>query len=206
VHYLLRAWDELERELTERGRLAWLHEDCARALAERPVADAVVVWSRIKGVHALSFPAACAALQIVRWRELAAQRSDRPRRWLLDDETLLALAAALPSSPADLADLVSPKFAARNGADIVAAVARRDDPDVQAIVHAHSGPQADRKVLKTLQEEVRRRATALGIEPEILATRRELAALAIGSPPAHLKEGWRAVALAGIGAPLAAAL
>lgn len=198
VHYLLRAWDELEKQLASLGRLAWLEEECARALAERPVADTSVVWSRIKGLHSLSFPAAGAALELVRWREIAAQRSDRPRRWLLEDEQLLALAAALPQSTDDLRDLVSPKFLARNGADIVAAVARRDDPEVQAIVSAHSGPPADRKVLKSLQEEVRRRAGVLGIEPEILATRRELAALATGHAPAHLREGWRAGPLAGL--------
>jgi ribonuclease D len=90
--------------------------------------------------------------------------------------------------------------------EIIAAVARRDDADVQAIVRANTGQQADRKTLKALQEEVRRRAAALGIEPEILATRRELAALATGNPPAHLTAGWRAAVLAGIGAPLAAAL
>lgn len=203
VHYLLPAWDELERQLAVLGRQSWLHEDCARTLAERPVADATVVWSRIKGVHALSFPAACAALELVRWRELAAQRSDRPRRWLLDDEHLLALAAALPRSPEDFGDLVAPKFVARNGAQIISAVARRDDPEVQAIVRAHSGQQADKKTLKALQEDVRRRAIALGIEPEILATRRELAAVATGNPPPHLQEGWRAAELAGIIAPLA---
>ena len=65
-------------------------------LAEQPVADATAVWSRIKGVHGLSFASQCAALALVRWREAAAQRSDRPRRWLLADEALLAIAAALP--------------------------------------------------------------------------------------------------------------
>jgi ribonuclease D len=205
VHYLLRAWDELEKQLAALGRLSWLHEDCARTLAEPPVADATAVWSRLKGMHALSFPAACAALELVRWRELAAQRSDRPRRWLLDDDSLLALAAALPRSPEELRELVSPKFADRNGADIVAAVARRDDAGVQAIVRAHSAPQADRKTLKALQEDVRRRAGVLGIEPEILATRRELAALAAGNPAPHLKDGWRAAQLAGIDAPFLAA-
>jgi ribonuclease D len=99
-----------------------------------------------------------------------------------------------------------PKFVARNAADIVAAVARRDDLAVQAIVRAHSGQQqTDRKVLKALQEEVRQRAAKLGIEPEIVATRRELAALAAGSPPAHLASGWRAEVLAGLGAAVAPA-
>lgn len=196
VRHLLPAWDMLERKLTELGRLTWLHEDCGRALAERPVADETAVWARLKGVHGLPFPAQCAALELVRWRERAAQRSDRPRRWLLDDDKLLALAAAAPTTPDEVGELMPPKFAARNGAEIVAAVARRDDAQVQALVRANATLQApDKSKVKALQEDARKRAAALGLEPEILATRRDLVALAAGRPPAHLRDGWRAAAL-----------
>ena len=196
VRHLLPAWDVLERRLRELGRLAWLHEDCARALAERPVADETAVWARLKGVHALPIPAQCAALELVRWRERAAQRSDRPRRWLLEDDKLLALAAALPQTPDDVGELMPPKFATRNGQEIVAAVARRNDPDTQALVRANGAQQPpDKGKVKALQEDARKRAASLGIEPEILATRRDLVALAAGRPPAHLRDGWRAAAL-----------
>jgi ribonuclease D len=205
VRHLLPAWDALERKLAELGRLAWLHEDCARALAEPPVADETAVWARLKGVHGMPFPAQCAALELVRWRERAAQRSDRPRRWLLEDDKLLALAAAAPATPDEVGALMPPKFAARNGAEIVAAVARRDDAQVQALVRANAAQQApDKTKVKELQEDARKRAAALGIEPEILATRRDLAALAAGRPPAHLRDGWRAAAL-GLGAGQAVA-
>jgi ribonuclease D len=196
VRHLLPAWDVLETRLVELGRLDWLHQDCARALAEPPVPDAASVWARIKGVHALSFAAQCAALELVRWRERAAQRADRPRRWLLEDDKLLALAAALPATADAIDQLMPPKFVARNGEDIVAAVARRDEADVQAIVRASVAQQApDKTKVKALQEDARKRAAELGIEPEILATKRDLVALAAGRPPAHLRDGWRAVAL-----------
>jgi ribonuclease D len=196
VRHLLPAWDVLERKLADLGRLAWLHEDCARALAEPPVTDETAVWSRLKAVHALPFPAQCAALELVRWRERAARRSDRPRRWLLDDDKLLALAAAAPKTADEVGQLMPPKFAARNGQEIVAAIARRDDPEVQALVRANTALQPpDKSRVKAVQEDARQRAAALGIEPEVLATRRELVALAAGRPPAHLRDGWRAAAL-----------
>lgn len=196
VRHLLPAWDVLERRLAELGRLDWLNEDCARALAEPPVADAAVIWARLKGVQALPFPAQCAALELVRWRERAAQRADRPRRWLLEDDKLLALAAALPATPDAIGQWMPPKFVARNGDEIIAAVARRDEPEVQAIVRASGAQQApDRTKVKALQEDARKRAAGLGIEPEILATKRDLVALAAGNPPAHLRDGWRAGAL-----------
>ena len=196
VRHLLPAWDVLERRLAELSRLDWLHEDCARALAEPPVADTATIWARLKGVHGLPFAAQCAALELVRWRERAAQRADRPRRWLLEDDQLLALAAALPATPDAIGPLMPPKFVARNAEDIVAAVAQRDNPEVQATVRANAAQQApDKAKVKALQEDARKRAAGLGLEPEILATKRDLVALAAGHPPAHLRDGWRAVAL-----------
>jgi len=196
VRHLLPAWDALERRLAELGRLDWLHEDCARALAEPPVPDPTALWARLKGVYGLSYAAQCAALELVRWRERAAQRADRPRRWLLEDDRLLALAAALPATPDAIDQLMPPKFVARNGADIVDAVARRDEADVQAIVRASVAQQApDKNKVRALQEDARKRAAGLGLEPEILATKRDLVALASGNPPAHLRGGWRAAAL-----------
>lgn len=196
VRYLLPAWAHLEERLSALGRLAWFEEDSRRALAERPVADAPAVWARVKGVQGLPFAAQCAALGLVRWRELAAQRADRPRRWILDDETLLALAGALPQTVDDLAGLVPERLAARHGVALLGALAAREEPEAQAIVRAAAAQAApDKKRVKSLQEDVRRRAAELGIEPEILATRRDLAALAVGSAPRHLRGGWRAAEL-----------
>jgi ribonuclease D len=91
---------------------------------------------------------------------------------------------------------------AKQGAAILAAVARHADPEIQGLVHSNpAAPAADKATLKRLQAEVRRRAAELGIEPEILATRRDLAALATGRLPEGWREGWRAAALAGLQAP-----
>ncbi len=205
VRYLLSAWRHLDDELGKLGRREWVHEDCERILADRPTADATAVWARLKGVHGLSFPSQCAALALIRWREAAAQRSDRPRRWLLADEVLLAIAAALPRDADALAAFVPPKFVARNAGDVLAAIAASNDPATQELVRANAAqPAPDRHAVKALQEQVRQRAVALGLEPEILATRRDLVGLALGLPPAHLRSGWRARELAGLGAGSAA--
>jgi ribonuclease D len=199
VRYLLAACDRLDAELTRLGRSDWAREDCERLLAERPVADATAVWSRLKGVHGLKFASQCAALALVRWREVAAQRSDRPRRWLLADEALIAIAAALPGDAEALAPFVQGKFMARSASAVLAALASRDDAALQAEVRANAaGPAPDKHAVKALQEQVRQRAAALGIEPEILATRRDLAAVALGDPPSHLRTGWRARELAAL--------
>jgi ribonuclease D len=199
VRYLLAAWERVDSELDRLGRRAWLREDCERILAERPVADATAVWSRIKGVHGLPFASQCAALALVRWREAAAQRSDRPRRWLLADDALLAIAAALPRDADALASLADSKFIGRSAPAIVAAIASREDADLQAEVRANAAqPMPDKLLVKSLQERARERAAALGIEPEILATKRDLVSVALNDPPPHLRTGWRAKELASV--------
>ena len=184
VRYLLAAWATLDAELGRLGRREWLREDCERMLAEQPVADTTAVWARIKGVHGLSFASQCAALALVRWRETAAQRSDRPRRWLLADEVLLAIAAALPRDADALGALADSKFIARNAPAMLAAIASRNDAELQAEVRANAAQAVpDKALVKSLQERVRQHAAELGIEPEILATKRDLVGVALGDPP-----------------------
>ena len=112
-----------------------------------------------------------------------------PRR---DHEAALLDAAALGA-------LVPEKFAARNAATVLAAVAAHAQPELQAEVRANaSQAPPDKNLVKALQERVRQHAAKLGIEPEILATRRDLVAVAAGRPPAHLTQGWRAAELSAL--------
>ena len=199
VRYLLAAWERIAAELDRLGRREWLSEDCQRLLAEKPVPDTTAVWSRIKGVHGLPFASQCAALALVRWRETAAQRSDRPRRWLLADEALLAIAATLPRDAEALAALAESKFIARSAPAILAAMSSRNDAEVQAEVRANAmQAMPDKALVKALQERVRQHATVLKLEPEILATKRDLVGVALNDAPTHLRTGWRAKELAPI--------
>ncbi len=135
--------------------------------------------------------------------EAAAQKSDRPRRWLLADEPLLALAAALPSDAGTLLKIAQSKFIARSAPAMLAAIASsRTDEDCRRIrAPTPPKPCPTKRSSKSLQERVRDQASKLGVEPEILATKRDLVGVALGSPPPHLRSGWRARELACILAP-----
>ena len=199
VRHLLAAWSQLEAELVRLGRREWLREESERMLAEHPVADATAVWARLKGAHGLPFASQCAALALVRWRETAAQRSDRPRRWLLADDALLAIAAALPRDANALGSLAESKFIMRSAPAILAAIESRNEAELQAEVRANAMQAIpDKTLVKSLQERVRQHATTLGIEPEILATKRDLIGVALNDPPMHLRTGWRSQQLASV--------
>jgi len=204
VRHLLPLWRALEQKLAAAGRLDWVAEDCARLVEEATRDDVLAIWFRLKGVQGLSADERKAALALVLWRERAAASLDRPRRWIMSDELLIRIAQARPKNIRALAAIpeMPKRLAHRQGAEIIARLAARDDPALEEMLaRAGSGERADRDALKALQGKVKARAAELGIEAEVLASRRDLAAFLRGVPPPHLASGWRAAELAALGEP-----
>jgi ribonuclease D len=199
VRYLLSAWRELETRLATAGRLAWLEEDCRRSLALPIQPDAATILERTKGAGGLKGKRRAAAIGLVAWRETRAQQVDRPRRWILADEVLVRIATALPQTIEELKRIeeLPPKLVAGSGNQLLATI------DSAAPAPLSTPPEpADRERVRQIQAEVRARATALGIQPELLATRKDIALAASGQVSDALAQGWRSTVLAGLFADL----
>lgn len=198
VRFLLPLWRELETQLTTLGRLEWLAEDCEAMLEEPLTPDPLVLWGRLASVHALPPEARYRALALIEWRERTAQALDRPRRWILQDATLLNIVKAAPRDLGALAAVpgVSSRLTERGGETLLEALANATtDTALRARVDAVSVPEApDKTLTKTLQQRVKARASELGIATEVLATRRDIAMLA--SQGAAGRTRWRAGELA----------
>jgi len=94
VRYLPEAHAILGERLTQLGRLAWLEEDCAAMLdPDRWSPQPLEAWRRLKGWQRLPAAAFPRLRQLAAWREERAARLDRPRRWVMEDDTLVQLAA-----------------------------------------------------------------------------------------------------------------
>ena len=198
VLYLLPIHDRLSREMAALGRIAWFEEELAyrhraRAVDRRPEA----AYLRVRRRGSLS-PADHAVLRaLCEWRETEAAARDMPRRHLLTDDVLLAVAsepaldaAALQKVPG----LFQPAIA-RYGQAIIACVdaARSRGPD-ETDTTVNLRPYA--ATMKRLMEIVRQTAEARKLPPELLANRRALEALLISamsdrSDVPELFRGWR---------------
>jgi len=188
VRYLMPAWRELEGRLAALGRRAWFEEECGRQLALPIEPDDASILERTKGAGALGRASRAAALALIGWRERRARDRNKPRRWILDDDNLVAIANALPETLADLRRVpgLPLKLVARSGEALIAAVG---DAGPAADLPATAAP--DRSLVKSLQAEIKARADALGIQPEMLATRREIGLAAAGQMPESFVSGWR---------------
>jgi ribonuclease D len=195
VRFLLRAWHELRGRLVALDRLEWFEEDCRHLVTEPPVSEGTAIFQRLPGIAALKLGELCAALALVEWRERRAREANRPRRWILGDDQLLDIARTVPESMVQLRSIpeLPRRLIAGFGPELLALIAESDSAatrsKVESLLVDHS---PDRARLAKVRAAVKECAARLGLDSTVLATRRDIAALAAGLKPAGVLPGWRA--------------
>jgi ribonuclease D len=129
----------------------------------------------------------------LRWRDIEARRSDRPKNWVLDNELAVQLSrrpledfhrfsGILDASPK------APRKARRELWDLLAAPLSDEE---MSLPLNRSGETLDKQRLKNLQEAVAKLASSLEVPDSLLCARKHLELLLEGRgwPPAL--EGWR---------------
>ena len=207
VRYLPALAAELEERLHAAGRRAWLEEESSqlRAMALYRVEPAEA-WKRLKGLERLDASALAAARALAAWRERRAMDRDLPRGWILPDAAIHELAQARPRTRDALVRVaaVPQGTAARAADELLAAVAAPLEEGTERAAEDPGRPGPEQlRIQKLLQAKLGAVAAELGIQPEVLATRRELVALARGARELPVLSGWRKTV---VGEPLLAAL
>jgi len=197
VHHLLTLHTDLAAALEAKGRSAWADEETTAyanpALYRTDPADA---WRRLKGLGRMKPQEQAAARALTEWREGRAIESDKPRGWILTDDALLAIATLAPDTLEALAGIraLPPAVVRNRGAELLQLLAAaRSAPPVDSsddVSSRRPTPEETARAAKFMQV-VRDEATALGVGPEILATRRDIEALARGVRDNALTRGWR---------------
>lgn len=202
VVHLFAIHDLQTAALTERGRLAWVQDECdamvAKALRDP---DPETAWWRIKEARRLKGRAAAIAQEVAKWREGHAQSTDRPLRTVLPDLALAGIAQRPPKSVGALLEVRGlrdrglPK-AVRG--DLLEAVERGRQLDLDEVRIQVSKPVPGelRGAVPLLMSWVSQRARQLDLDPAVLATRGDLEDYLREDPDGRLSSGWRREALA----------
>lgn len=186
----------LTEQLRALGRYEWALEDSARlvdpALYEN---DPSTAWRRLTALGRMPVPAQLRARRLARWREELAVRADRPRQWILSDRALLDIALRNPADAEALGrcEDVPPAVVRRRASEILAELAAAAaDLEAGTDLQQEARPDlVEPAAIKRLGKVVEKIGTALGIAPEILATRKDLTALLRGERELRPLSGWR---------------
>ncbi len=195
VRYLLPLRDALLRQLVQLGRSAWLDEDLRDLTDPAQLAiDPQRAWLRVRSLQGLDPDRERLACLLAAWRERRAIDRNRPRGWILDDNTLRDLVFRVPRSMEQLAALENmPEGTARHsGEELLELVRTANIPDPPPPIPRREKPDpAFVALMRKLGDYTQSAAKELALAPEVLATRRDLEALARGDADCGLLNGWR---------------
>ncbi len=97
VSYLAQIWPQIQTQLMHNNLQQFFQQDMEILRHWYPV-DMETVYQRVKGNVQLNSQEEVNRLQqLARWREQQAQSEDRPRRFILADETLIKIARENPT-------------------------------------------------------------------------------------------------------------
>ena len=203
VVHLGAIYHELDTRLRTLGRRDWLDQDCARMLANAGEDSERWPHLSMRSSQYLEADAQLRLLRLLRWRDVQARASDKPRSWILDNELSTQFARLPPRDRAHLqTQLEAHPKAPRKLGDAIWEALNTVLDDEQDMPVARNASSEDKAALKRMQDAVSARATELGLPDGILASRRYLESLQeTGIWPPTLS-GWRREILEPALAPL----
>jgi ribonuclease D len=200
VAHLLELADEVQRRLTDTGRLTWAQEECRRLESATDERDPYAAWERLPRIGQLDPKSRAVARELAAWRERTAADEDRPVGSVLADPALVEVAKRHPSNLGALEQIrgIHPSGIRRRGQAILDAITAglqappipRDEP------RGRSDPD-DAPLIVLAEALLRARALEAGLAYELIASRGELELIVAAArrgeaePEVRTLEGWR---------------
>lgn len=197
VFYLREMYPLLKGELQKQGREDWLKDEflslCDPNLYITHPEDA---WNKVKGVNRLRPRQLAAAKNIAHWREEVATQKDRPRRWILADDILLAVSQLLPKNIKQLESIMNIKKATvENSGEIILNCVKKalelNEADLPKTEKPKRLTPDQENIADLLILQIKIIAKEHNISPANIANRKMIEKVIYGETDIALLKGWR---------------
>ena len=187
----------LRPKLENAGRWSWLEEEVTRMRNNALEAvDPEYAYLRFSAIGRMDNETLQALKYLARWRERVAFERNRARGFVISDSSMLQLARVKPATAGQLRDIddIHPVALSLYEGTLLQLIsdAAKDKTPVEKLEQLD---ERQRQQLKDMRSIVQSRSDELGVDPPLLASRRELEklirALAAGSPVPERFLGWR---------------
>jgi len=198
VIYLCRIYQIIIQKLSALGRADWLKQDfidLTNPDLYRIQPDKA--WYKIKGKNKLTGKQLSIVQSLAEWREKTAQSENRPKNWLLRDESIFDLAKLQPETVSELALVrsINERIVNRYGTmlcQLITEAKNRPPIPLKEKNRFAKKTQQQEAILDILTAIVRLRAEENSLNPMILASRKDLETLLIEADEScPLLHGWR---------------
>ena len=197
VYYLRQLYPILKNKLIEQGRENWLNDEFnALCQPELFITHPEDAWNKVKGVNRLRPRQLAAAKNIAQWREEMAIKKDQPRRWILADDILLAVAQLLPKNISQLESIVNIKKATieNSGKNILECVKKTlelNESELPSTIKLKRLTADQEIIADLLMTQLKLVANEQNISPANIANRKMVEKIIYGETDIPLLKGWR---------------
>jgi len=197
VRYLIQMYPGIIEDLDKRGRRDWLNNDFA-ALTDPALYQVELSeqWQRVSGNQKLRRKQLAVLQELCIWREQMAMDKDKPRKWILADNNLIAIATQMPNSIDKLSSIRGLNCAVidKSGKAIINAV----DKALNKQEEQWPSPKKRRQLTKNHEATIdalmaiaKLKAVEHSISVGALINRNELEKLVLGETGLSIQSGWR---------------
>ena len=182
VRYLIKNYQQLRDQLRHEDKLSWLQEDSQNLLQielyKAPIEHA---WRRTKGISRLGRKYQVLGIQLCAWREYQAQHKNKPRKWILSDEDLIAYALKKQKIQPQLKQALSKIIQTHTQLQ-----------SLEYLPAQHKPPTKTEKSQKAaLQKIIQEKANQYNLAVELIASSKSLLKYIRGDRSVLFCQGWR---------------
>lgn len=182
VRYLIKNYHQLKTQLQAENKSNWIIEEAQNLLnidLYLPPIDQA--WQRVKGLSRINKSAHVLAAQLAAWREHQAQTSNKPRKWMLADDTLIAHALGKESlsskAQKSFDDFLTKHLSIQN---------------IKINIKKNEPPTKTEKAQKVvLQKLIQKKANQYNLAIEVMASSKSLLKYIRGDQSVMFCQGWR---------------
>ena len=193
VKYLPDLHRLLSEKLKQLERLEWVIEDSNYMINKNFFQPSLAsALTKIKSVQYLAGKDKKAAHLLVQWRENLAIKKNLPRKWIISDKDLLAIATSNIKNIDDLCKVenLPNSLIERSSHEILALLNKASVENSEYLAKPRFNEQ-QKRTLNLLSNIIKKKSAELNITPEVLASKKELTALINGNCNGRVMRGWR---------------
>jgi len=191
THYLFDLRDVLEKELREKDRLDFAREDFTRAClfdGQKPQKINSESWERFASRKDVSLRDLTILAQLCKWRDVEAEKLNRPVYKVVMDDTLVMVAKNSPQHKVDLSALgLSEKQIHLWGDGVLTAVRRGVAAPLVERKHIETKNDAFLRRLEKLKVWRKKVGIEMGVESDVILPKPYVSAIA-ENPPKNIDE------------------
>ena len=182
VKYLLPNYRILKKELINQGKLSWAEEEVQFLLNKDTYEpNYIQILKKTKGINKISHKNQENAFKLIHWRESIAQQKNKPRKWIMSDESLIDYA----NGQRKLSDSQNKLFE-----NFIRKSKLKAAPE-DSLVAKKPLSESEKLLKNQLKDKINLLSSKHAIPSELICSSKNLVKLIKGDNTLSIQSGWR---------------